>query len=396
MDTEIRYLVVVPYRFHAQDDRRQSLNAILENRGAQLRRFAEEVLLETQLGYGRSLRILPAVGAIIVEERLVRPRRVGEVPLESLCHVIKDVEGMGDALAPSRILAPLKSVGLEDVDRTGTGVLVGVVDSGFEPARNRDDSRILAAWEFTRRMNEGRHYGEKMNPVKDRNEASLGRAFSNHGTRMCDLIATGRKAIAPSAKIAVATALTCTARDGRPVGALHQIVGGLEWLLTWPFRGGQLGCDVINLSYVFGRDHQRHWLGLVQLLTNASICNKLIVHAVGNDGDPTLDCPMTNDADVLSVGSVIPGGTKWDTRNNYNVVQQRPDLCAPATSSSYATAIISGIAALCVQKIGSADRRAVRKAVCSLAVESVQDLDLADSRLRCRAMGKVSMGLTKL
>jgi subtilisin family serine protease len=191
----------------------------------------------------------------------------------------------------------------------GTGVTVGVVDSGVDSTHPDLDGKVVAAADFT---------GEGLLDL------------NGHGTHVASTLAgTGAgsggllKGVAPGAQLVSAKA--CVATGGCPDSA---IIEAMEW-------AADQGVDVINMS-LGGADRA----GIdpleeaVNTLTDSH--GTLFVIAAGNTGGPgpqpfSVSSPSTADA-ALSVGAVDPGnGLAFFSNRGPRVgdTALKPDITAP-------------------------------------------------------------------
>ena len=187
------------------------------------------------------------------------------------------------------------------------------------------------------------------------------------------MLAGAISGLAPGAELVLATV------PDQAIG-LHAgtIADAVDWLLTQTTSNPRLGqavaggCDIINISRVISTPGIYDG-SLYQLLLEAgTVYGTLVVAGSGNSGSVDKgQCPGAYDC-VLSVGAVtsqdVVFGSAWGTvlvpATGPGVAVARPDLVAPgqglnqptATGSmtrggtSFATALVTGAAALALQK----------------------------------------------
>lgn len=227
---------------------------------------------------------------------------------------------------------------------TGTGVTVGVIDSGVDADHPDFAGRISASADVG---GDGR---VRPAPPVDR---------VGHGTQVCGLIAGARTGVAPGARLASANIFP---DPGRADYGLAQFAAALEWLLT------TAGADVINVS-VGHAGEVPEYLPLVRLARERF--GVLMIAAIGNSGNaPNRDESPANLPDVFAVGACNASGvvwlrSSWRTRAGRVASASKPEMCAPAvslctckpgggytaaTATSAAAAVMSGVAALCIEQ----------------------------------------------
>ena len=241
----------------------------------------------------------------------------------------------------------------------GTGVLVGVLDSGIDAGHPEFAGKAIAG---------NARYFQEFNGNGDEVQSAAHDADA-HGTHVCGLIVGRQAGLAPGAELAVACVLTTPGANG-PTGRLAQTLAGFHWLLTAPFRGsaGDQGVDIMNAS--FGEEgYQNFWY---DTLANArQNPGTGLIAAIGNDGFYGPDnhsSPGSYDI-VLGIGAVDQGNnvasfSDWGTSPQNGVVH-KPDLSAPGvdvvssvpwggyaamSGTSMAAPIVTGAAALLLQQ----------------------------------------------
>lgn len=354
-----------------------SIGDVLDAQRDILTDLAEEMVFGSPTGRASAMalpaavsdpyQVLEGIGAIVLEDAMVDPAAFRE---RYDAAVFED--------CPVPLIAPLKSgapavsywhLPKINVDAaraqnlTGRGVWVGVLDTGIDASHVEFKGRTIMFEEFDAKG------GRLGGPARD---------AGSHGTHVCGLIAGTRAGVAPDARLAVAAVLTQKTATGNS-GQLVQIARGLNWLLTEKFRGdgADPGVDVINAS--LGVTGYVNFL--YRALANARVVQgTLMIAAIGNEGafgvnhhsspgnyDIVLGIGATDSADVVAPFS------DWGMVLQHAGLS-KPDLCAPGvdiwssvpggsyaalSGTSMATPIVSGAAALCIQKDSSLSQNAM-------------------------------------
>lgn len=284
--------------------------------------------------------ILSATGSIVVPVNRLRPEfRV----TNDECWVIVGAKARGGRPEPPE---GLPEIGLSSQCRQGSGVLVGMIDSGFDPNLPESDG---AGVDYFGVAVPGRDIEVRANPLDF--HYRHGNGTWHHGTRVGARIAGQAEGVAPKATLAVAAALTDIDEDGRPACDVSQVNVALQWLVTNEFRGGdRVGCDVINasLSVETRSDEDRRGLRFAFSLAGAN--QVLIVCAVpatenyyrGHIG------PLAANPSTLAVGALDLQG-RFAGNNTYSIKRQKPEVCAPGSSTSFATPLVTGACALLLE-----------------------------------------------
>lgn len=227
---------------------------------------------------------------------------------------------------------------------SGAGVTVGVVDSGVDAGHPDLAGRTIASAEIDR---DGR---VRPAPPVDRR---------GHGTQVCGVIAGAATGVAPAARLASANIFP---DPGRHHYGVRQFAAALHWLVA------VAGADVVNVS----AGHPGEVAEYLPLVERArKRYGVLVIAAIGNSGSaPGIDESPANLPGVLGVGACNAGGavwarSSWRPRRGVDATGPKPDLCAPgvsvwtcrpgggytaATGTSMASAVVAGMAALCIEQ----------------------------------------------
>lgn len=227
---------------------------------------------------------------------------------------------------------------------TGAGVTIGVIDSGVDASHPDLAGKISASAEIgadgrVRQAAPVDHFG--------------------HGTQVCGVIAGAHTGVAPGARLASANIFP---DPGRAEYGLSQFAAALDWLLE------AAHADIVNVS-VGHEGEIPEYLPLVRSAREKY--GVLVIAAIGNSGGaPNHDDSPGNLPDVFGVGACNSAGivwarSDWRTRNGAVAIAPKPEMCAPgvsvctckpgggytaATATSIAAAIMSGVAALCIEQ----------------------------------------------
>ena len=311
----------------------------------------------------RQARILAAGGAVIIDrdapaeeaiwQRLRQESSWVQVfklqPLPQPAPVLAPVQGPLGAWHLGHIKPP---PGFD-----GTGVVIGVVDTGIDPVMFPELSAV-------RSVQSVYNIGTKaLNAVAAPIELD---ATGQHGSAVCAMLAGATSGIARGVVLVLASV------PDQMVG-LHggTVADAVDWLLRQTQSGPRLGqtaaggCDIINISRVTSAPGA-YDASLYQLMLDArDVYKTLVVAAVGNSGGLNKwQCPGAYDC-VLSVGAVTKNnvvfGSAWGTPTGGAA---RPDMVAPGrglnqpktsgsitrSGTSFASPLVAGAAALALQK----------------------------------------------
>lgn len=265
--------------------------------------------------------------------------------------------GSPSARAPIDI-AHLEKSGILDFRRryglTGAGITVGVIDSGVDGDHPDLAGKIAASVEVAP--------GGRV-----REAAPVDRL--GHGTQVCGVILGTHTGVAPGARLAMANIFPDA---GRTDFGVLQFAAALTWLLE------EVRADVINVSV----GHEGEVPEYLPLVRSAREKNGvLVIAAIGNSGSaPNQDDSPGNLPYVFAVGAcnfngVVWARSDWRTTNGEVAVAPKPEMCAPgvsvctckpgggytaATATSIAAAVMSGMAALCIEQNPRLGRDPVR------------------------------------
>ena len=211
---------------------------------------------------------------------------------------------------------------------TGHGVAVALIDTGVSPVAGLDAPGKLV-------------YGPDLSVGAD--GAPHLDAFG-HGTHMAGIIAGRDAAVRPGREhdsrrfVGIAPdASVVSVRVGAADGSVQasQVVDGIDWVVA---NRDQHDIRVLNLSY--GTDPGTDAAALVDAVEDAWRAGIVVVVAAGNDGEAG-PAPLTMPAAapfVIAVGSTDSAGTAAtdDDRvgawTNSGTAERRPDLLAPGKS----------------------------------------------------------------
>ena len=271
--------------------------------------------------------VLPAVGALVVPEDMVDRAAVEGslgatvienffVPLEGPIPKAAGTNNAGikkDWHLTNMNVAAARTKGI-----TGKNILVGVLDTGIDAKGHP---------EFAGKKIHFAEFGMTGQLISTKM-----RDAGTHGTHVSGIIAGKKAGVAPQADLAVAAVLTIPGPNGLG-GYFAQILGGLNWLLTFPFTGdpNNPGVDVLNASLGGGGYNTYYY----QTLANARlVTGTVMAAAIGNAG-PLMNkhgSPGNYDI-VVGVGASDPqqgvaSFSDWGTVSQHSGLA-KPDLCAP-------------------------------------------------------------------
>lgn len=326
---------------------------LLAARRAALADFVGRYLPDGEVGL--DIILLEGLGSLLVSAQLLAGLRA-RLPIKGEpVFILEDSRAVSThdpSTSTSEASAQLRALGHRRNHTNGKGVLIGVVDSGFAPETDEADGLTLHA--FATISEQGLIRTDQR--PHDRYHRHPSPTLRYHGTKVCARIAGRSDGVAPAASVIMMAALT-EADEGAP-GSGAKIATALHWLLAQPFGSTERKrCDIINASLTVRSQSDKDDEGLDEALDMAAGLGTLIVAAVGNikgvSGGPVLR-PAGNQH-VCAVGAVSQevGDWKWSP-NNFNSGIHKPNVCAPAPSTSMAAPIVSGAAAILMQRNQSA------------------------------------------
>jgi subtilisin family serine protease len=307
--------------------------------------------------------VLEGVGALIMPEemvdRAVLEGAMGATVIENFFIPLEEPVPVAGAAVAGTLA---KDWHLKDINVAaaaaqgfqGKGMLAGVLDTGIDAQGHPEfagKTIYFAEFDATGRM--------ISNQIRD---------AGSHGTHVCGIIAGKTAGVAPQADLAVAAVLTIAGPRGLG-GYFAQILGGMNWLITYPFTGdpSDPGVDVMNAS-LGGVGYNAYYY---PTLANARLATgTVLVAAIGNGGPAMNQHGSPGNYDiVVGVGAIDPNR---DVANfsDWGVVAQhgglrKPDLCAPGapvwsslpgrrygpmSGTSMASPVVTGALALLLQK----------------------------------------------
>jgi Subtilisin-like serine proteases len=265
----------------------------------------------------------------------------------------------------------LESIGLTAARKNkfkgmGNGVTVAVLDTGIDATHPELMGRIAEAYT----LSADAWAANPMNPSSD---------TQGHGTHVAGLICGKKAGVAPGATLLNGVMLP----KGR--AKLSDLVFALEW------AGSRPDVQIINMSAgIRGYLDDMH-----EVIADLLLVGVLPIIAVGNEGEDTTRSPG-NYKEVLSVGAMdrdkkvaaFSGGADMTANNHRYTV---PHVVAPGkgvfssimgdsyedwNGTSMATPIVSGVAALIVERYPTITVLELREAI----LEACQDLGLPEKR----------------
>lgn len=255
----------------------------------------------------------------------------------------------------------------------GTGIKIGIVDTGLDPNHPDFQGRISAGASFV-----GGTWTDE----------------NGHGTHVASIAAGSGSAlggkyrgVAPEALIYVARSL-----DKNGGGSMSTVMAGVEWAV-------EQGVQVINLS--LGGSGSSDGTDALSMTCNAAMARGVVVCvAAGNAGPSsrTIGSPGAA-ADVITVGATdrVDGIARFSSRGPTADGRTKPDICFPGTDivaaraagtsmgrplsdqytaasgTSMATPHASGLAALLLHSKPGATPQEVKKALMDTTLNLGQD-----------------------
>lgn len=240
--------------------------------------------------------ILEGVGAIVLDDADVMPESLAgiaglEVVENFTLHLPSPVLA---AAAPPPSDWHLTQIGAWATGATGQEVLVGILDTGIDATHPEFAGRPIHFAEFDSN-------GNLISTVP--------RDAGDHGTHVAGIVAGVTRGVAPDASLAVAAVLT----GPQGSGSLVQVLNGMNWLITHPFRGQTIGVDVLNASLGAPGFHPF----LQTPVRSGRALGILTIAAAGNDGlSAGFHGSPGNYPNVLGVGATditdrVAGFSAW-------------------------------------------------------------------------------------
>ncbi len=314
--------------------------------------------------------VLPAVGAIIAEAGDFdedKAKAEGALLLDDREFSVPDVHASESNLRAHR--AHLAIIGAGDYHRSGrsgTGVWIGILDSGIKPDHP----------EFA-----GRQIAQAGNPpfaqfgADGKIDSRIPGWTNFHGTQVAAFAGGSTFGVAPGAELAIGHVLT-ESRNGAAHGNAAQAVAGIEWLATTPFRNTALvGVDIINISFGDRGYVDGYYQAIANFCANTAI---QVVACIGNNAASPLDGHWSpgNYDNVIGVGAATAYGCAAGYSAYGAVAQHRgrrkPDLIALGDQLEDPVSIFGG------KVSGTSMASAIVAGACSLLIED-------DVRLGTRA-----------
>jgi filamentous hemagglutinin family protein len=228
---------------------------------------------------------------------------------------------------------------------TGASVLVAVIDSAID-ARHPDLAGVIA----------------------DRFEESEDTKPHPHGTGMTSALASHHRlvGVAPGARVLAVNAFS--GKTASASGTTFQILAGLDWAI-------RKGARVVNMSFAGPRDPS-----LEQALKFAHDKGIVLVAAAGNAGPKSPPLFPGADPNVIAVTATDADNKLFSNANRgkyVGVAAPGVDILVAAPNGSYqittgtsvATAHVSGVAALLLERQPSLDPEAIRRILTTTAVD---------------------------
>ena len=260
----------------------------------------------------------------------------------------------------------LDAIGWNNKSATGKGVTIAVLDTGIDSSHPSLRGKVKQSFEFDTETNQIKALDQSLDT-------------EGHGTHVAGLICGDRIGVAPEATLINGVMIP----KGR--GSLVNFVRAFDWVAQNP------EIAIVNVSAGL----RGFFTGLEDVISDLLLVGVLPVCAVGNEGRNQSRSPG-NYRDVLSVGASneqgkiasFSGGGQLTVNNHIYTV---PNLVAPGeqvysavvqggyeawNGTSMATPIVSGVAALLLEKNPDLDVNDLREAL----LDSCKDLGFSEKR----------------
>jgi subtilisin family serine protease len=269
---------------------------------------------------------------------LTREQQIAGAQPLYLYELSQDMSGSTSGLVNGDQYAPEK-LGLPEAHRLATGnrVLVGVIDSGVDAA-----------------------HPDLAGAVVDNLDAANDNAPHAHGTGMAGAIAAHRSMLGTAPRVGLLTVRAFSTRSNSADGTTFNIIRGLDWAV-------ERGARVINMSFAGPNDPR-----LRDALARVAKKGVVLVAAAGNAGPQSPPLYPAADPNVIAVTATDMDDKLFSGANRGNhiaVAAPGVDILAPSVSGAYqfttgtsvASAQVSGIAALLIERNPSLTPADVRR-----------------------------------
>jgi subtilase family protein len=258
---------------------------------------------------------------------LTREQQIAGAQPLYLYELSQDMSGSTAGLVNGDQYAPEK-LSLPEAHRLATGnrVLVGVIDSGVDAA-----------------------HPDLAGAVVDNLEAANDNAPHAHGTGMAGAIAAHRSMLGTAPRVGLLTVRAFSTRSNNADGTTFNIIRGLDWAV-------ERGARVINMSFAGPNDPR-----LRDALARVAKKGVVLVAAAGNAGPQSPPLYPAADPNVIAVTATDMDDKLFSGANRGNhiaVAAPGVDILAPSVNGTYqfttgtsvASAQVSGIAALLIER----------------------------------------------
>ena len=349
-------------------DHAQYLAQLIDWRSQQLDAFWEQLTTQLQLSADeraraqRSMQKLVGIGMLAIEEDIApvdRLRQLTAVELfidQPLPTPVQTISGSG---ASTPRLWHLDNIHVKP-GFDGTGVTVGVIDSGYDPAfPDLQGSFAPLFAQYTPAPSGSTALGTMV--IKT---TASDLSPDQHGSKVCVMLAGKTAGAAPQARVLVAS----LGAQGFSA-TKHQMALAIDWLLIQPTGAHPdrpYGCDIISTSlHSAGPGVANAGSAIEIALAAAETFNTLVVAAIGNGGAGKWQ-PPGSEPNVIGVGAVDDHGQVLISA--YGPITPsgyKPDLVAPGdnvqipdgaggttflSGSSFAAPIAAGAVAIILQQ----------------------------------------------